>query len=673
MQDHGAMRGRRDRGARRRLPVIMGVAVLLVFSNAASAAPPTGYLDLAKSAGIGGWARDPDHTGPIMVHIYIDGKLAHDMLASGKRPDLPYKDKNHGYHWVPPPLGPGKHQVIVYGIGVNAAGKIDNQNVGLINSPKAISAGCAGLLKPADAWCAGVPNYYVKRAADTHYLYNSNIRIGINKSFGGTVLELYGAGHNRNLLAEHGGGAVQLSIWGYENKGGAAWFGQGSGVCDPKPYSTKAACQKKNKSCRLWGASKGAHVANCTSVKSCVGWGAGAPFNPIQAQAKNCGWDSATNDVTSSKVTSTGAFTIQKSDPYHFTKSNSMKGVVFHQTTTLHSAYVEVAYRITYKGPYTCGPHPQEIPAVFPGADMNHTYHFYKGATPYAKGKVTVVSKPAGGLMFRLKDRGPYPHSSVSHSLTENWVSACDASAKQCLTVAMFSPQYRELDAAKYPGDGYGYLTPLGGFAIKPGLDETFTVYLFPARHDQKVAGKTVRQWIYELAAKSKCLAHGYPCKNDGNVCTTNTCDGKGKCAAVFNSKPCDDKDPCTVADRCSKGKCVGQFKPGCKKPDGGLKADKGKPPDILVGDKAPPVIDDGHLVETAPDTSLSSDRNAGVGDIFSGAENGHDDGATEGGGDMTAGCGCQAGGDLSSPVPLLLLLLSVLVLLFSRQRSIHG
>ncbi len=647
----------------RNLPLL--VFLLLVMpAMPAAAAPPTGYLDAAKSTGIGGWARDPDHTGAIMVHIYIDGKLAHDMLANGYRPDLPYADKNHGYHWVPPPLGPGSHKVIVYGIGVNSAGKIDNQNVGLINSPKTISAGCAGLLKAASDWCKGVPNYYKKRAADTHYLYNSAIRVGINKSYGGTILELYGKGHNRNLLVEHGGGAVQLSIWGYENKGGAAWFGQGSGVCDPVPYSTKAACLAKNKSCRQWGASKGAHVANCTTIKSCVGWGAGAPFNPIQAQAVSCGWDSTTNDVTSSKAPTKDSFYIHKSDPYHFTKTNKMKGVVFHQTTTLRSAYVEIAYRITYKGPYTCGTHPQEIPAVFPGVGMNHTYSFYSGKSPYSMGAVKTVSKPASGIMFRLKDRGPYPHSKVSHYLSENWVSACDASAKNCLTVAMFSPQYRELDAAAYPGNGYGYLTPLGGFAIKPGLDEKFTVYLFPGRHDQTIAGKTVRKWIYELAAKSKCLAHGYPCTDDGNVCTTNTCDGKGKCAAVFNSKPCNDKDPCTTGDTCVSGKCVGKLKPSCVKKDSGVKYDKSKPDSMatdisaVIKDWAP--LELGPVIDSATADTGSSGDNAPTA-----PESGFGDQ-----GEYEDGCACQAGGDLSGSALVLALLFMVFAPLRKRLGS---
>ena len=508
--------------------MLAAVAVAMSPGHA-SAAKPHGYLDKATTAQIGGWARDPDHTGPIMVHIYIDGKLAHDMLANGLRTDLPYKDQKHGFAWVPPPLGPGSHKIIVYGIGVDAAGKIDGVNWGLTNSPSVISAGCAGMTHATGTWCKYVAGYYKTRAADTLYLYNENMRAGVNKSYGGAIMEFYGKDHNRNLLTEHGGAAMQLSIWGYDKKGTAAWFGQGSGVCDPTAYATQSACQKKNASCRLWGWSKGDHVTNCASVKSCVDWGAGAPFNPIQAQAINCGWESTTNDVTVAK-TSTNQVYVSKVAPYHFTQNNAMPGLTWHQTAVLYKAYLRVTYRITYSGPYTLSTHPQEIPALFPGSGLNHTYYLYTGSAPYTSAAVKTITKPKAGLMLRLKGRTPFPHGTVDHYLTENWISVCDASGKHCLTVALFSPQYREIAGAGYPGNGYGYLTSLGGFNIRPGMDETFSVYLFAGRYNSTISGKTVRKWIYDLAAASKCLAHGYPC-DDGNVCTTaDACDGKGKC-----------------------------------------------------------------------------------------------------------------------------------------------
>jgi hypothetical protein len=475
----------------------------LLLPTATLAAQPEGYLDSATSTVIGGWARDPDNTGPIAVHIYIDGEIAHAMVADALRSDLPYADQNHGFTWTPPFLGSGTHQVNVYAIGVDASGAADGVNPDLTGSPTSFTGSCAGASEPALTWCNGVPAYYANRAADTTYLYNDQIRVGVNGSYGGTILELYGADHSVNLLAEHGGGAVQLSVWGYEERGSDGWFPYGDGVCVPTSYSSESACLAAGHgACRLWCCDEGAHVPDCTSVTSCVDWGAGAPFNPIQAQARDCGWDSSSNDVDS--LTASGStVTTRKSGPYHFTQSDSFSGMVFEQSTTLHDAFVEIDYRITYSGPYTLSAHPQEIPAVFPSAGMNHSYHYYTGSSPYSDAG-SAVSHSIGAAdapLLGLTGRDPWPHGSVDETITEHWVSACDASDTRCLTLAVFAEQYKEIDLAGYPGDGYGYLTPLGDFPIEPGLDERFTAFLFPGRYDANIAGKTVREWIFELAA----------------------------------------------------------------------------------------------------------------------------------------------------------------------------
>ena len=621
---------RSGRRRRRRLGIpaglLVGIGLMLLGLVAgpppAWAAAPEGHADAIGPTLIGGWARDPDYPGPIPVHIYIDGKLAHAMSAAALRPDLPYADQDHGYTWIPPVLGAGTHPVIVYAIGVNAAGVPDGQNVALSGSPANIADGCNGLTEPALTWCQGVPNYYVHRAADTAYLYNDQLRVGVNGSYGGTILELYAADHAFNLLAEHGGGAVQLSIWGYDPVGPDAWFAQGDGVCDPQPYATEAACLGAgHTSCRIWCCSQGAHVPDCTTVRSCVGWGAGAPFNPIQAQAADCGWDSPTNDVDQLQ-TGTGTVYISKTGPYHFTETDAMAGLTWEETATLHMAYVELDYRITYSGPYSLTTHPQEIPAVFPAWGMNHTYFYYDGSNPWAdpSSAVTTATTPANGLMLRLANRAPYPHSNVDAVLTEPWVTACNAARDHCLTVAMLSPQYKEVNAAAYPGNGYGYLTPLGGFAITPGMDEQFTAYLFPYRHDQVVAGRTVRQWIYDLAAGAGCQAEGYPC---------------------------DDSDPCTVADRCQAGSCVGDPDPACATADAGVSdaavaADAGPLSDAETGADGALPLDGGSGTDSgaSPDGNPGTDGTVGADSTVSG-----DSGSGSGPG-TTGGCACdQAGG----------------------------
>ena len=78
----------------------------------------------------------------------------------------------------------------------------------------------------------------------------------------------------------------------------------------------------------------------------------------------------------------------------------------------------------------------------------------------------------------------------------------------------------------------------------------------------------------YELLTEGECL-DGDPCTvadhcqdgecvgnpvlcDDGNQCTDDTCDGAGGCQFANNAADCDDEDPCSVADQCSDGECTG-------------------------------------------------------------------------------------------------------------------
>ena len=45
---------------------------------------------------------------------------------------------------------------------------------------------------------------------------------------------------------------------------------------------------------------------------------------------------------------------------------------------------------------------------------------------------------------------------------------------------------------------------------------------------------------------------------DDGNPCTSDSCDPGGGCVYGFNNAPCDDNDPCTVNDTCAQGNCSG-------------------------------------------------------------------------------------------------------------------
>lgn len=88
---------------------------------------PVGYLDTA-TAGPGslrltGWTLDPDTTGSIPVHVYVDGRFAGAAVAATSRPDVgqafPGYGADHGYD-LTVAATPGTHQACVYAI--NAGG-----------------------------------------------------------------------------------------------------------------------------------------------------------------------------------------------------------------------------------------------------------------------------------------------------------------------------------------------------------------------------------------------------------------------------------------------------------------------------------------------------------------------------------------------------------------------
>jgi hypothetical protein len=64
-----------------------------------------------------------------------------------------------------------------------------------------------------------------------------------------------------------------------------------------------------------------------------------------------------------------------------------------------------------------------------------------------------------------------------------------------------------------------------------------------------------------DTCAGGVCSGTAYGC-DDGNVCTTDACDGAGGCGFTNNTLECDDGNACTVSDRCSGGVCQGM--PAC-------------------------------------------------------------------------------------------------------------
>ncbi len=95
--------------------------------------PPTGHLDGHNCTTFWGWARDPDTTKPIWLHIYKDGKYFAGTPAKWYRGDLPYADKQHGFTYHPPiSIHDGKtHQYKIFAIDNN--GQSYNKQIAKFN------------------------------------------------------------------------------------------------------------------------------------------------------------------------------------------------------------------------------------------------------------------------------------------------------------------------------------------------------------------------------------------------------------------------------------------------------------------------------------------------------------------------------------------------------------
>ncbi len=94
-------------------------------------------------------------------------------------------------------------------------GQPDGQNPQLTTSPKTVVGNCNDY-PPSDvlSWCNAVPSYWVNRQTDTKRLLNKDIIIGINNSYGGSITQLSSSDRSQNLIDEHGGALIQLSLYG---------------------------------------------------------------------------------------------------------------------------------------------------------------------------------------------------------------------------------------------------------------------------------------------------------------------------------------------------------------------------------------------------------------------------------------------------------------------------
>jgi hypothetical protein len=361
-------------------------------------------------------------------------------------------------------------------------------------------------------------NYMPNRTVDTVYQYTDYVRVGVNRRFGGTIMELYGTDKVDRIM-QNPGGAMQLSLWAFDpnyadpqyqraffavpNSQAPNW----TSTFDRTPYTTQSACQKANpgSACNL--GVEGPNMTATAGAFPCAANGAtaGSSINPIQGQAVGCSYGESSAQVDSLWQPLPGQISVIKTNPSNFTFSTALNGLTWNQTTSVNGPYALSTYKMVNGGTMHDMDF-QEIPALFLHQGMNKYIYYYNGSSAYQDASSSVQRLPVDQTMpsgspytwvLQLPNRaGPFG-TGANASVTEDWVSSCDATETKCFTIATFSSASQDIVFNNDPNGPY--FAVHGFFSLTDQLNRTVTVAVFPYRFDDIVGGLSIRQWIYQL------------------------------------------------------------------------------------------------------------------------------------------------------------------------------
>ncbi len=367
--------------------------------------------------------------------------------------------------------------------------------------------GVSGFLGNSD-WCLAA-NYMPTRSSSTIYQFDDYVRLGVNNLFGGAIFELYGTDKIDRIL-QNGGAGVQLSLWaftatyapqttprGYFAVPSAAsnWRGD----YDSTMFSDALACQTAHPGLQCALEAAGPNYMTTPQVYPCAWNGAasGAPYNPLQAASAGCEWGQLSGSVDHLFAPSPGQITVTKNAPANYTRSDVMSGVNWTQTTQVSGPAAIVTYSIRSSSKVNDTDF-QEIPAIFLHQGLGQTIFYYAGTKPYGDvtGPVTTGNITNSGVAALQLPKRPGPFGTgATATLTEDWVSTCDATGNTCVTIATFSSAAQDLIAAY--GSSSSYFGVHGFFSLLNQTNRQVTVFMFPYRFDSVVMGRSIRAWIY--------------------------------------------------------------------------------------------------------------------------------------------------------------------------------
>jgi hypothetical protein len=170
------------------------------------------------------------------------------------------------------------------------------------------------------------------------------------------------------------------------------------------------------------------------------------------------------------------------------------------QTTSVSGPYAQVTYSITSTSGDSSTSF-QQIPTINVHGGIGDLVFFYNGPNPYndVAGNVMEFAPVAGTVYaLQLPNRvGPFG-TGAEAQLTEDWICSCDITGTHCITVATFGSATQDMIVITDPNTPY--MGVHGFFSLGLSQARSVTVFLFPYRFDQIIAGLTVRAWIYQLS-----------------------------------------------------------------------------------------------------------------------------------------------------------------------------
>jgi hypothetical protein len=474
----------------------------------------TGYVEVVDNYVISGYASDADWSGAIRVHIYVDGQFQDAPLANIPRGGT---IGNHGFSLNFSPFGQGTHTVAVYAIGVDGGNCATGENVLLGGAQTASHVTCGDFdeLDDAYGWCTDVPDYWQNRASDSKMLSNDKISIGIDNYYGGGISQLYSSARynatpvpNINLVDEHGGASIQLSMWANT-----------SPTATPRVLCNQASSE--------W-----------------IG-----VYNPLQMIGYDCQWGDGTNQVVTPTPPPPGGWTIEQDNPGQFWRGEPFSGLTWWQTVQLGPEYAVIDYTV-HNGTqmYATGDdRPQEMPAVWLAQGISRWYSYedtsgviHDVAVPTHTATPTHVMGSEGVIhgvavptftptptrvmgsegprqLLRLMPNRPTSREEVQQASsggaepwpyiqldqTKHWLSMCNSDQTRCVTVASFSPEiiFFSMDGGTDLLPGYATLA--GWTQLDQNLQASWKVYIFPYRYDAAPNGIQVKDRIATFAPTS--------------------------------------------------------------------------------------------------------------------------------------------------------------------------